>query len=225
MPRFSIRLNALVSAEIGGAPPFSQLASLVLIRWLMSNVSHDFVSVDMRGLKAALVARARSLRVGVSTIVRGAVTRELGLPVPPGPAALAEPAVPGKTVKVSIRLSSVEAAQLAAGAREAGLSRGAYVAGLVGGVAVLSGRADHVAALTASCGELAMLSRNIHHLTTLLRQGSARAVQEYLEMLDSLAAEVRRHLKVAADALADLRPKHAVPAEPRRTPTVEKQHA
>ena len=78
-----------MSAEIGGVPPLSQLASLALIRRLMGNVSHDFVSVDMRGLKAALVARARGLRVGVSTIVRTAVTRELGLPVPSGPAALA----------------------------------------------------------------------------------------------------------------------------------------
>lgn len=40
-------------------PPFSQITSLALIRQLMSNISHDFVSGDMRGMKAALVAHAR----------------------------------------------------------------------------------------------------------------------------------------------------------------------
>jgi hypothetical protein len=38
------------------------------------------------------------------------------------------------TVKLSIRLSTAEAAQLADAARAAGMSRGAYIAGLVGGV-------------------------------------------------------------------------------------------
>lgn len=165
----------------------------------MSNVSHEFVSVDMRGMKAALVALAHARRCGVSTIVRTAVARELGLERPDLPLAAAAACAP-EVVKISIRLSSAEAAQLAAGVRDAGLSRGAYIGGLVSGAAVLSRRKDHLAALTASCAELAILSRNIYHLTTLLRQGSTRAAQAYVEMLDSLKVEVRRHLKVAADA-------------------------
>jgi hypothetical protein len=60
-------------------PPISQIASLALNRRLMSNASRDFVSVDMRGMKAALVALARTRRVGVSAVVRTAVARELGL--------------------------------------------------------------------------------------------------------------------------------------------------
>ena len=218
-------MSELISAEIGGAPPFSQIASLGLIRRLMSNIPHDFVSVDMRGLKAALVARAQSQRVSVSVVVRTAVARELGPEGPLDSFNAASGPVVAKAVKVSIRLTSAEAAQLAACAREARLSRGAYVAGLVGGVPVLSGRADHLAALTATNAELAILSRNIHHLTSLLRQGSVRAAQEYRVMLDSLTDEVRRYLKVAADALADLRPRHAVPAETERTRNMEKQHA
>ena len=183
-------------------PPFSQLASFVLVRRLKSSVSHDFVSVDMRGMKAALVAQARAKRLGVSTVVRTAVARELQLE---GPAFEAVGGLVGeKSIKVSIRVSSAEAMQLATGAREAGLSRGAYVAAVIGG-AVVSRRVDHVAALTASCGELATLSRNIHHLASLLRRGSLRAAQEYGDMFDSLTSEVRRHLRVAADALVDLR--------------------
>ncbi len=103
-----------------------------------------------------------------------------------------------------------EAVRLAAGALGAGLSRGAYVAGLVGGVAVLTRRADHIAALTASCAELAILSRNVHHPTTLLRQAAGQAAQRYRDMLDALVDEVRGHLKIAADALADMRPRRAI---------------
>ena len=60
-------------------------------------------------------------------------------------------------------------------ARRAGLSPGDYVAGLVAGVPALMGgasRADHIAALIASSAELSTLTRNIHHLTSLLRQGN-----------------------------------------------------
>ena len=45
----------------------------------MNTPSHDFVTVDMRGLKAALVTRAQAQRVSVSVLVRAAVERELGL--------------------------------------------------------------------------------------------------------------------------------------------------
>ena len=45
----------------------------------MNISSQDFVTVDMRGLKAALVARAQTERVSVSVLVRTAVARDLGL--------------------------------------------------------------------------------------------------------------------------------------------------
>jgi hypothetical protein len=46
----------------------------------MNPTAHDFVTVDMRGLKAALVARAQAQRTSVSALVRMAVARELGVP-------------------------------------------------------------------------------------------------------------------------------------------------
>ena len=46
----------------------------------MNTSSHDFVTVDMRGFKAALVARAQAERVSVSLLVRSAVAAHLGLP-------------------------------------------------------------------------------------------------------------------------------------------------
>ena len=179
----------------------------------MNTSTHDFVTVEMRGLKAALVARAQAERVSVSVLVRGAVARELGLDerAAPHPAdRSAETALDSTTVKLSIRLTRAEAEQLAAGARSAGLSRGAYLAGLIADVPVLSGgasRTDHVAALIASSAELSTLSRNIHHLATLLREGAVRAAQEYRAMLDTLADDVHGHLALAAGVLADLRPR------------------
>jgi hypothetical protein len=145
-------------------------------------------------------------------LVRGALARELGLAK-----ATADPqaASSGATssaasVKLSIRMTPEEAEQLVAGARAAGLSRGAYLAGLIADVPVLSAgasRSDHLATLIASSAELSTLSRNIHHLTSLLREGNVRPALEYREMLDTLAGDVRGHLKLASSVLADLRPR------------------
>jgi len=160
----------------------------------------------------------------VSVVVRRAVERELGLDD-----ASREPAaeggharLPGSTVKLSLRLTSAEAEQLAAGARHAGLSRGVYLAGLLAGVPSLVdgsvSRPDRLAALNASCAELSTLSRNLHHLTSLLRQGQVKAAMEYRETLDTLGVDVREHLAMAASLLAELRP-----ARPARV-TLQQRH-
>ena len=179
----------------------------------MNTTAHDFVTVDMRGLKAALVARAHAARVSVSVLVRGAVARDLGLAVECEPQRADVPSLGASgtaSVKLSIRMTAEEARQLAAGARAAGLSRGAYLAGLVANVPVLSnggGRAEHIAALMASSAELSTLSRNIHRLTVLLRQANVEPARPYREMMDTLAGDVRSHLELAARALADLQPR------------------
>jgi hypothetical protein len=179
----------------------------------MNTTSHDFVTVDMRGLKAALVARAQAERVSVSVLVRGAVARDLGLAVECEPQR-ADMTGGGTSravsVKLSIRMTAAEAQQVAAGARAAGMSRGAYLAGLTANVPVLAAggsRAEHIAALMASSAELATLSRNIHRLTALLRQANVEPARPYREMLDTLAGDLRRHLELAACALADLQPR------------------
>ncbi|UUX95394.1 hypothetical protein [Aquabacterium sp. J223] len=190
----------------------------------MNTTAPDFVTVDMRGLKAALVARAQADRVSVSVLVRGAVARDLGL----GLACESERTnFPGRgpssaaSVKLSIRMSAEEAKQLGAGARAAGLSRGAYLAGLIANVPVLSaggGRAQLIASLIASSAELATLCRNIHRLTVLLRQANVKPARPYLEMLDTLAGDVRRHLELAALALADLQPRGGKGTSSARSP-------
>ena len=182
----------------------------------MKTSTHDFVTVDMRGLKARLVEHAHAERVSVSMVVRRAVERELGLVDSSSkPVGEDKPAVLiGPTVKVSLRLTSAEADRLASGARRAGLSRGAFLAGLLAGVPALASgsgsRSDCLVALHASCTELSTLSRNLHHLTSLVRQGQGRAALDYRLMLDSLCHEVRSHLSLASSVLAELRPARQV---------------
>ena len=72
---------------------------------------------------------------------------------------------------------------------------------------VSASRPDCLAALNASCAELATLSRNLHDLTALLRQGEVRAAQEYRRMFDTLGDDVRAHLRLAAGTLSELRPR------------------
>ena len=194
----------------------------------MNTSSHDFVTVDMRGLKDALVARARAQRVCVSILVRAAVARELAINHALGTdwmdissanisaaaaavtAGTTPTAIPTLTVKLSIRFTATEAAQLSAGAHLAGLARGAYIAGLMADVPAVSGsanRPEYLHALISSCAELSTLSRDIHRLTSLLRQANVPAARQYWARLDSLAGAVSRHLSVAAAVLADLRPR------------------
>ncbi|WP_422016674.1 hypothetical protein [Roseateles sp.] len=175
----------------------------------MNTSTHDFVTVDMRGLKAALVAHAKAKRCSVSVVVRDAVARELASDATEGAAQLGSPEAHDEAtgwVKLSIRVRRTEADRLAAGARAAQLSRGAYLVGLSDGVPVLrtGGRAEHISSLVASCAELSTLSRNTHQLTALLREGNVRQAIAYRDMLDSMTAELREHLRLAAQVLSAL---------------------
>lgn len=185
-------------------------ASLAFFDRLMDPSTHDFVTVDMRGLKASLVAHAKANRATVSVVVRDAVAAVLGRPDPDGVLPQMRPDAPGDRaawVKLSVRVRCDEARRIDAGARAAGLSRGAYLVGLADGVPVLkeSGvRRELIAALVSSCAELSTLNRNVHRLVALLRVGNVHQAQGYRAMLDTLAGDVGRHLKLAATGLAKL---------------------
>lgn len=107
----------------------------------MGTSSHDFVTVDMRGLKAALVACAAQRRVSVSVLVRQAVELAVGHRAEADGRHAGQqdaPADGDAWVKLSLRMRRYEASHLDASARAAGMSRGAYLAGLVDGVPVLA---------------------------------------------------------------------------------------
>jgi len=109
-----------------------------------------------------------------------------------------------------MRMSRAEEAATLDAACRAGLTPGAIRRRAGGGRARAvrrSNRADHIAALIASSGELSTLSRNIRHLTRLLREGNVRAALEYRDMLATLDGDIRGHLTLASAVLADLRPR------------------
>jgi hypothetical protein len=188
----------------------------------MAPSSRDRISVDLHGLKAALFERARACGVSSSGFVRDALIEALGQSDSFGLDRVA-PAAARSTddrVRLSLRVSREEASAIVAAARGSGLNPGAFVAGLVAGVPVLckgTGRGEHIATLIASSAELSTLSRNIHHLASLLREGNVRPALEYRDMLDTLAGDVRGHLRLAASVLADLQPRSRSVTTPKQT--------
>jgi hypothetical protein len=177
----------------------------------MEPSSRNRISVDLHGLKALLMARAQTLGVSPSELVRKALADELDRSA----GSMNEPPAKrtggrsGERARLCLRMGSDESAATLAAARRAGMNPGQFVAQLVAGVpAILEGgrHADHVAALIACNAELSTLSRNIHHLTHLLRQGDVVPALAYRDMLNTLDGDIRRHLALAACALADLRP-------------------
>lgn len=178
----------------------------------MAPSSRDRISVDLHGLKAALLARAEAQGVSPSVLVRSLLAEALGRPVNQSVhgQAVAHALRHGDRARLCLRMSRTEAGDVLNAARRAGMCPGRFVADLVAGVPVIQsgrGRADHVAALIASSAELSTLSRNIHHLTCLLRVGDVAPARVYRDMLDTLSGDVRRHLVFASDVLAELRPR------------------
>lgn len=189
----------------------------------MAPSSRDRISVDLQGLKARLCERAHADGMLPSDVVRKALADALGQPAVSGvlrsPYARRDQSA-GRA-RLSLRMTRAQAAAVIEAAHRAGTSPGDYVANLVAGVPVLTGggrRAEHVAALIASCAEMSSLSRDVYHLTSLLREGSSRAAQEYRVMLNALANDVREHLRLASTVLAELRPVRAPDAASRKSP-------
>ena len=178
----------------------------------MNNTASDFVKVDLRGLKVALVAHARRRRVSLSRVVRDSVELVIdqGAPahVPVLTAGKATPrSVEPDLVKVWFRLTSDEVAKLKAMATRSGLSRSAVVGEMLRGTDRLvasDDRREHRSVLIASNAELAAVGRNLRHLADLLRQSQFEAAQKYRALLDTVADDIKKHLKIAGGLLADM---------------------
>ena len=194
----------------------------------MRPVAREYFTVDLRGLRAALAARAAAESITASDVLRSALAAKLGseasVSMPPR---MAPPGGRRSCAKLSIRLPHLAAHRLDRNAREAGLSRGVYLARLIEGVAPVVASSDRAAlanALNQSAEELSVFSRDIHHLSELLGQGSVQAARQYTRRLETLDADVRRHLERDAKVLAELsaarsidRPrKPALPMTPER---------
>ena len=185
----------------------------------MEPSSRDRISVDLNGLKAALFERARTVGVSPSVWVRATLAQALGVPAEQQ-ISLAAPHLKASSagrVRLTLRMNREQAVATSDAARQAGMTPGDFVADLVAGVPAVTGspgRADYIATLVASCAELSTFSRNLNHLTHLLRQGAYRPAEEYRPMLNTLGADVRAHLALATRALADLRPRRGTGVHP-----------
>jgi hypothetical protein len=173
----------------------------------LASSTRDRISVDLRGMKAALLARAAQRGMSPSDLVREAVAGALAASPAATPTQHAHGY--GGRVRLCLRMRSSDADATKRAARESGLSSGDFIASLVQAPrepSAASRPAAALAALTASCAELATLSRNLHELTRLLRHGTGRTTADYRKMLDSIDAQVRTHLDLATVLLAQLRP-------------------
>jgi hypothetical protein len=177
----------------------------------MATSSRDRISVDLQGLKTALVSRADAMGVSPSDVVRILLVDALAVQPVNRRADVqrgSRRSISGDQ-RVSLRMDRAHVLALNEAAHRSGLRQGAYVAGLLDGVAALAGQGDRpgaLAALTASNAELADLSRDLRHLTRLLARGEGQAARVYRARLDVVASEVRAHLRLASQALAALQP-------------------
>lgn len=175
----------------------------------MAPSSRDRLSVDLHGLKAALVECALLAGTSPSGWVRATLAEALGSPAAPvgGPHPPRLQAHDASRVRLTLRVSRTDAAAVLAAARMAGQPPGDFVADMLAGQPApipASDRAQTIGALIAACAELSTFSRNLSHLVSLLRQGAFRPAEEYRPMLTTLSVDVREHLDHLTRALVEL---------------------
>jgi hypothetical protein len=194
--------------------------------------ARERVTIDLRGLGTALQARAMAEHSTSAAIARRALVAWLQSPVAQAelfaqaatplsaPAGLQSPApADGAPTKVTLRLPAHQGRDLAGRARQAGVTQGAYVAGLLNGLAPSPQAPDHgqaVTALLASTDQLAVLAADINGFMRALRRGSAAELEPYRASVMSLVGDVRAHLAAAARLMAELQPGRK-PAGPARS--------
>lgn len=167
----------------------------------------DRVTIDLRGIGPRLQAHAATRRMTTASIVRSAVVAMLDAEgAPEEPRAGAEPA-DARAVKVTVRVGILHAVRLAHCARRAGVSQGAFFAGLLDGMPPGPRPIDHGAAVSAladSTHKIAALSADIHGFIRLIRNVKADEAERYRATLISLSKDVRLHLEVASRLMAGL---------------------
>lgn len=188
---------------------------------MMASDSRQRVTIELRGLGAALQARAVAEHSTVAALARRALVAWLQTPpaqdelfashadTPSIPLA-SLPAPRGDALtKVTLRMPARSARNLAVRARQADVSQGDYVARLLDELLPPPQAPDHaqaVAALLASTDQLAVLASDINAFMRALRTGSGAALEAYRASVMSLGDDVRIHLGAAAALMAELKP-------------------
>ena len=165
------------------------------------------VTIDLRGIGPRLHAHAAVRGKTTASVVRSAVVAMLDAEGASEEPSVGLGPVDARTVKLTVRLDILHAVRLAHSARRAGVSQGAYLAGLLDGVPPSPRPLDHgaaVAALADSTQKVAAMSADIHGFLRLMRNAKAGEAEKYRATLMSLSKEVRLHLEVASGLMAGL---------------------
>ncbi len=172
----------------------------------MARRSRDRVTIDLCGIGDAARAAAQARGVTLAIFARQALIAAL-----PADAAARLPRTEprgeaGATVKLSVRLSPDDSADLATQAAVRGLSQARLVSLLIRRAELprrsIERDADR-AALRASTEQLATLSVDLQQFLRLLRRGSSEGVARYAERLQVVDVDLRAHLDRASAFLAD----------------------
>jgi hypothetical protein len=171
------------------------------------SLRRDRVTVDLRGLRTRLEARAHQQHVTTAALVRRAVVLMLDDKDTGGAELACVKPETGKVAKLTLRMSPVHALLLAKRALAADVSQGRYVCTLLDGMPAPARPADHSAAVTAlraSTDKVAAMSVDLNAFLRLLRLGPNKEMESYRAGLISLADDMRAHLATASALIADL---------------------
>lgn len=175
----------------------------------MGHPTRDRVTVDLRSLREPLETLAATRQLTTAALVRQALVAHLGQqPEEAVPHDL--PAVMDRDthlVKVTLRLSSAHALLMSYRASKADVSQGAYVAALIDGAPPPLNPAQTVAALRASTDQLAVIGTDLSAFLRVMRTvkpGASQELERYRNGITTLNEDIRRHLTVAAQLVAEL---------------------
>lgn len=176
----------------------------------MGKPQRDRVTIDLRGLREPLQARALVNQMTPAALVRQAVLAYLApksgdqTPDPKPLKYVREEQV----VKVTLRLPAGHAALMNYKARIADVSKSIYVASLIEGAPPPRNHAQIVAALQASTNRLAIISTDLSaylRILHMVKPGASQELDRYQAGIDTLNNDIRRHLDTASALVAELR--------------------
>jgi hypothetical protein len=176
----------------------------------MGTPQRDRVTIDLRGLREPLHARAMANQMTPAALVRQAVLAYLApksgdqKPDPKPLKYLREEQV----VKVTLRLPAGHAALMNYQARIANVSKSIYVAALIEGAPPPRNHAQTVAALQASTNRLAVISTDLSaylRILHMVKPGASQELDRYQAGIDTLNKDIGRHLNTASELVAELR--------------------
>lgn len=178
----------------------------------------DRITIELRGMRERLHCLAAARKTTTSALARQALVSLLDDEPRDADRSKRETttACGDPVVKLTLRLSATHAVALAARARAADVSQGAFVAALIDGnppTPLPRDHADAVAAVVASTDQLAVLCTDINALMRLAKIGAKEEVESCRARVWSLVDEVRSHLAVVAPLVAALKSVRLTPAK------------